>query len=187
MNFKLCYIGGDILAGGRKYQRQHETKEVESLGINVYNPIDQKDINDKKNQTIESNKYLCDKIVKKDTDALRKADLVIFDADNNSVGTTCEIGQMYEFAFWREEVEKAYNSENPKEYLKKLMDENPRKTFYFHSSDLRFTELPEQGAFRSWSLNQYLHGLIRGLSKHGLMTFDKVLEKLKLDVKGDSK
>lgn len=180
-NYKMCYIGGDLLKGGSKLQREYEARVIDSLGINIYNPVAQKDINDKKNQTPESNKFLCDKIVIKDTDAIRKADLIIFDADNDSVGTSCEIGQVYEFMFWRSKVKECLFSDDPIRNFEKLLDEYPEKDVYFHSTDLRFTELPEQGAFRSWSLNQYLHGLIRGLSKYGLTTFDKIVDILKGD------
>lgn len=182
--FNMCYIGGDLLKGGSKLQREYEASKIAELGINIYNPVSQKDINDKQNQTVESNKFLCDKIVVKDTEALRLSDLIIFDADNDSVGTSCEIGQMYEFMFWREEIVKALKSGDTECYLKQLLDKYPNKTLYFHSTDLRFTEIPEQGAYRSWSLNQYLHGLIRGLSEYGLITFDKILDIIKV---GDSK
>lgn len=64
---KMIYLAGDMLKKGSIMLRNQESKEVRELGYKVYSPIEDKSINDKSNQSEESNNGLAEKIVRNDT------------------------------------------------------------------------------------------------------------------------
>lgn len=99
---------------------------------------------------------LAEKIFDRDTKGMEKADIIIFEVSNNNVGTTCEIGQ------WAQQ-----------ERIRPT-----GKRYYFHSYDIRRTNIPEVGDRRSWSINQYLYGAILSLNPKGIMNWEDIIAAL---------
>ena len=156
----LIYNGGDMLSTANQAAHAIENDTLRKLGFQVYSPQDDKMINDKSNQTVESNNSLAEKIFDRDTKGMEQADIIIFEVSNNNVGTTCEIGQ------W-------------------AMQERVKPTskrYYFHSYDIRRTNIPEVGDRRSWSINQYLYGAILSLNSQGIQSWNSIINELRGEV-----
>lgn len=156
----LIYNGGDMLSVANQAAHAAENQQLKRLGFQVYSPQNDKVINDKSNQTVESNNSLAEKIFDRDTNGMEYADIIIFEVSNNNVGTTCEIGQ------W-------------------AMQERIKPTgkkYYFHSYDIRRTSIPEIGDRRSWSINQYLYGAILSLNRKGIMSWPEIIKELRSEV-----
>src|SRR5690625_194915 len=86
---RKTYLGGNMTNEGAKLLRQMEREKLSSLpNIELYNPSDNEDINDKTREP------QAEDIFGQDTKALLDADTVIFDA-TGSTGTTTEIGQVW--------------------------------------------------------------------------------------------
>lgn len=156
----LIYNGGDMLSLANQAKHAEENRQLRDLGYQVYSPQDDKTINDKTNQTVESNNSLAEKIFDRDTKGMEQADIIIFEVSNNNVGTTAEIGQ------W-------------------AMQERVKPTgkrYYFHSYDIRRTSIPEVGDRRSWSINQYLYGAILSLNPKGIMEWPDIIKELRSEV-----
>ena len=58
------YLAGDMLSEGQQLRRTYEKERIEELGFKVYNPSDDKSINDKKNAKQDN---LAERIVENDT------------------------------------------------------------------------------------------------------------------------
>lgn len=173
---ETIYLAGDLCKMGNVLLREKEASIVRSYPqLEVYSPIEDKEINDKSNQTVESNKYLCDKIYHKDLNAIRKSKYIIMDVDNNSVGTITELGAIAEFNWFHDAISNiindttdVHNREDVIYKIEEFLKKYPKKKAYFHNTDIRNTELQEQGFFRSYSLNQLSHGAIRYLNPNGI-------------------
>ena len=152
----MIYLLGDMLKKGSILMREEEAKKLRELGFKLYSAIEQKDINDKNNQSVESNNNLAERIVAKDSEAIRKSDLIIAEIDNNNVGSCVEIGQIMEFNWFRDSIEKILKEGDVENGLKRFLEKYPKKECYFHTTDIRHTSIPEVGMRRSFSLNQYL-------------------------------
>ena len=94
MKNKMVYIGGDLLKRGSIMLREKEAQEVRELGYKVYSPIEDKSINDKSNQSEESNNGLAEKIVRNDTRGILESDIIIIEPHENALGTMVELGQI---------------------------------------------------------------------------------------------
>lgn len=164
---KIIYQGGDMLKKGSQLLRNIEKEELRALGLIPYAPQDDKEINDKENQSEESNNGLAEKIFHKDTMAMLDADILIFDVDNNNVGTTAEIGQ------WAmlHKLAKVYPEDIR---LRKLVN----KPIFFYSTDVRDTDIPESSWRRSHSYNQYLIGCVLECNPKGIQTWEDVKNEL---------
>lgn len=183
MKNSKIYLGGDILKGGSSLLREKEYEILEKHGFtNIYSPIRQKDINDKKAVDAESNKTLCDRIVLKDTEHILESSIVIMDVDNDSVGSSVEMGQIYQFNWFHDKlIEILDNSESSADVVDELLhllSKYPRKTVYCHTSDIRHTDIPEKSVERSFSINQYLRGVCRAVSTNDIITFDEIIKEL---------
>lgn len=165
-NKKSVYIGADIMKKGNQLLREKEKEQIRELGFDVYSPKDDKEINDKSSQSEEDNNHLAEKIFKKDTKGMIQADIIVFEVDNTSVGTTAEIGQWAMVKKLASMLEDLYLSELAK------------KPIFFYSSDLRDTDLPEAGIRRSHSYNQYLVGCAYECNPNGIQAWQEVLEEL---------
>lgn len=168
-NGLLIYVGGAMLDKGSQYMRQQEKEQVEALGFLTHAPQDDKEINDKSNQSVEDNNNLAERIFDKDTKAMINADILIFEVSNNNVGTTAEIGQ------WAMIHRLAKDGIGGDE-IKKLA----QKPIFFHSTDVRDTDIPEAGYRRSHSYNQYLIGSVYECNPKGVQMWENILEELKL-------
>lgn len=148
----FIYIAGDIMSNGAQWELEQIENIVKEMGYDYYSPIKNKDINDKKNVTVEENNVLAERILAADTERLRAADIVIFNVQSHAVGTLVEIGQCLGML------------DDTIDSVRREAEGVPQKAFFFLFSDIRRTDLPEIGDRRSWSINQYLHGAILALS-----------------------
>lgn len=180
------YLAGDCLYRGSILLREEEKQKLKAIGIEPYVPQDDKEINDKQNQTEDSNNGLAEKIVLKDTKAIKESDTIIINTERFAEGTLVELGQI-----------KAYNEIN--DIIMDLISEkdltdsmkvsliksyfntyNPKKTVYATAQDIRRTDISECGDRRSFYINQYVYGTVLEVTKgRGFMEFDDIVEELK--------
>lgn len=175
---KVAYLAGDGLKKGNQILRNMERTAINELGkVELYNPWDQEDINNKKNNPT------AEMIVKKDTDAILRSEIIIADVDNNSVGTTTEMGQIWGLNYMIERlqtiIEEATDSNEIAIKVKELLVEIPYKEVLWQTTDVRDTNIPEAGHRRSHSINQYLYGLMLSLGGEA-KTFNEIINELKL-------
>jgi nucleoside 2-deoxyribosyltransferase len=192
---KKAYLAGDGLKRGNQILRGMERDALNGLGtLDLFNPWDQKDINDKsKNPTAEM-------IFAKDTAAMLEAEVIVVDVDNNSVGTTAEMGQMWGVNYMLERIEKvfhtatemtlekygnhwgeealAYQNQSIVLGLHAIRLNIPKKEIHWQTTDVRDTDIPEAGHRRSHSINQYLYGMMLDMAGEP-KKFDEILEALK--------
>ncbi len=162
------YVGGDMLLRGSQMLREKEKEDLQAIGATPYAPQDDKEINDKSNQSEENNNGLAEKIFYKDTMAMINSDVLIFEVANNNVGTCVEIGQWAMIHMLHEM--------HPKN---ELLAQLASKPVLFHSTDVRDTDIPEASYRRSHSYNQYLVGALIKANPLGILQWDDVLKECK--------
>jgi len=183
---RKTYLGGNMTNEGAKLLRQMEREKLSSLpNIELYNPSDNEDINDKTREP------QAEDIFGQDTKALLDADTVIFDA-TGSTGTTTEIGQVWGLNYLIVRLNRILErsrdiyieggSEKAREYLfsslTNLLNEVPFKEVYWHNSDIRNVRgITESGLRRSYGFNQYLHGCLLDMAGEE-KTFDEIVRDL---------
>src|SRR5699024_7810514 len=183
---RKTYLGGNMTNVGAKLLRQMEREKLEELpNIDLYNPVDNEEINDK------SRAPQAEDIFKQDTKALLEADTTIFDA-TGSPGTTTEIGQVWGLNYLIVRLNRILErsrdiyieggSEKAREYLfsslTNLLNEVPFKEVYWHNSDIRNVRgITESGLRRSYGFNQYLHGCLLDMAGEE-KTFDEIVKDL---------
>lgn len=163
------YVGGDMLKRGSQLLREEEKALLRAEGFNVYAPQDDKSINDKSAHTKESNANLATRIFNKDTDAMMDADILIFEVDNNNVGTSVEIGQ-WAMIHYLAKLDEFKDNEQ--------IQELASKPIFFHTTDIRDTDIEESGINRSHSYNQYLVGALIEANPLGVMPFNELVDYL---------
>ena len=186
MKSKQIYLGGDLLKKGSQLLREQEKKELEALGYNVYSPKDDKEINDKSNQTEESNNGLAEKIVLKDTKGIIESDIIVIEPTNDALGTCVELGQIkgmkdlaniiisFENEYWCDD-DIPFILSDIINYCKAIAN----KKVYPHYEDIRRTDIPECADRRSWSVNQYVYGVCLDLTNgKGFYEWDEIKEEL---------
>lgn len=184
MKSKQVYLAGDMLKKGSQMLREFEKRDLELLGYKVYSPKDDKEINDKNNQTEESNNELAERIVLKDTKGIIESDIIVIEPTNDALGTCVELGQIKGMKDVAEMIEECFwQAENATEFYHKidnLKDKILKKKVYPHYEDIRRTSIPEQGDRRSWSVNQYVYGVCLDLTNgKGFYDWDEIKDKLK--------
>src|SRR5690625_967430 len=184
---RKTYLGGNMTNEGAKLLRQMEREKLSSLpNIELYNPSDNEDINDKTREP------QAEDIFGQDTKALLDADTVIFDA-TGSTGTTTEIGQVWGLNYLIVRLSRILErsrdiyieggSEKAREYLfsslTDLLNEVAFKEVYWHNSDIRNVRgITESGLRRSYGFNQYLHGCLLDMAGEE-KTFDEIVRELR--------
>lgn len=172
--------------------REEEYNKVMDLGINaeIYSPVANKDINDKSlpgltmEQKIEKNNHLAEEIVKQDCDRLWKSNTVVMAPEQNAIGTLVELGILYGWRTFAEQIteaiQKSPNKEDAIEKINDIVKDNINRDIYLHYEDIRDTNIPETKWRRSFSINQFLYGVVLYLEKTGdFETFDDILKNLK--------
>lgn len=183
----LGYLGGDIMTHGSNLARQEEYDKFKAAGIpgEVYSPVQNKSINDKSNMTEEENNHLAEKIVTADVERLWNSDYTVLCTEQSAIGTMCEMGILYGWKYmadkllalydeavanhlsreelfyqWENEIRRIYNKEN-----------------YAHYFDIRTNHLNEKDWRRSFSINQFLYGIILAATADGTLhnSFDEIL------------
>ena len=188
---KTIYLAGDMLKKGSILLREQEAKELRELGHKIYSPIEDKSINDKTNQTEESNSGLAEKIVRNDTRGILNSDVIVIEPHENALGTMVELGQIKGYKDCARELksilDRVVKSEcDDSQAVNRLAMElhflikKYDKKVYPHLEDIRRTDIPETGDRRSWSINQYVYGVCLDLTDgKGLYEWEEILEELK--------
>ena len=207
----LGYLGGDIMTRGSNLARQEEYDKFLEAGIpgEVYSPVQNKSINDKSNMTEEENNCLAEKIVAADVERLWNSDYTVMCPEQSAIGTMCEMGILYG---WKYMADKLLNLEDDffikhknefdngdKETVLNLINEMHNlvwkeiiriieKKNYAHYFDIRTNHLNEKDWRRSFSINQFLYGIILAATADGTLhnSFDEILPILKEQFKNEN-
>ena len=207
MNKPLGYLGGDIMTRGSNLAREEEYQKFldAELPVEVYSPVQNKSINDKSSMTEEENNHLAEKIVEADVERLWNSDFTVLCPEQSAIGTMCEMGILYGWKYMAEKLWKIFTDtpaphldfENSTEeernkllldYINevstKLIYEIKRildKQNYAHYFDIRTNHLNEKDWRRSFSINQFLYGIILAATVDGKLhnSFDEILPLLK--------
>ena len=196
--FKQCYLLGDMLYKGSTLLRQEEAKQLREIGIPLYSASEQNkegDINDKNNQTVESNNDLHAHIFKKDMDNIMASDLIIANPERFAEGSICELGAVEMFNHIWQVIDEIMNDEHLTNeervhLMQKWLQDNPYKTTYVHLADIRCTDIEEAGFNRSFYMNQFVRGAAISVQtgKRGVpvrqggkdvMSWEDIIEELK--------
>lgn len=180
MNKPLGYVGGGIMTRGEQLARQEECDKMENarLNVNYYSPALNKSINDKSNMTEEENNHLAEKIVDADVSKLWESDFTVMCPEQSAIGTMCEVGILYGWKYLCDKIIPLYKENPDLAYNELKRIEN--KVNFFHYSDIRTNHLNEKDWRRSFSINQFLYGIILYASKDNKLNdnFDEVISKL---------
>ncbi len=199
--YKQAYNLGDMLYKGSQLLRAKETEELRAIGVPVYSAAEQNkdgDINDKKNQTKESNADLHAHIFKKDMDNIYASDLIIANPERFAEGSIAELGAVETFNDIHSTMTDIVDNpeltaEEKVKAIQQWLEENPYKEVYVHLEDIRCTDIEEVGYDRSFYVNQFVRGLAvaaqtgqRGVpvSQGGIdiMSWEDIIETLRLEI-----
>lgn len=202
-NKPLGYLGGDIMTFGSNLARQYEYDKFKEANIpgDVYSPVMNKSINDKSNMTEEENNKLAEKIVAADVERLWNSDYTVLCTEQSAIGTMCEMGILYGWKYMAQKllalIEKV--SETEKEHLKnenfsaeekadiiansifrailEVVYQQLDKKNYAHYFDIRTNHLNEKDWRRSFSINQFLYGIILAATADNTLhnSFDEII------------
>lgn len=199
-NRPLGYIGGDIMTFGSGLAREYEYNKIKEANIpgEIYSPILNKSINDKSNMTEEENNHLAEKIVAADVERLWNSDYTVLCTEQSALGTLSEISILYAWKYMAEkllDLEQAFIDEHKQEFDKgeketclnlinemhnKLWEEIQRilaKKNYAHYFDIRTNHLNEKDWRRSFSINQFIYGVILAATADRILhnSFDEII------------
>ena len=152
---KTIYIAGDMLSHGQQLRRAYEKSAFKQLGYEVYNPQDDKSINDKSSADQQG---LAERIVENDTAGIENADIIVLDYLTHAQGTICELG-----------------------YIQKLKREKPELEVYVHCTDVRqgTGHIPTEQDRAEFSINQYVYGVILEVTEgRGVQDFEEIRQAL---------
>lgn len=155
----MCHIG-DIMVRGNQINRLCELQDLANLNLNIdcYSAMLNEKINDKSGVTEEENNKLAEHIYKADIDRLFDANIIVGEVLASSIGSMCEMAMLDGFKLVSEKMSKILNNKDMNNFemlaeLEKLKNKL-NKDIYYHSFDLRNTNLKESGWRRSHSINQ---------------------------------
>ena len=176
------YLAGDMLKKGSILLREQEAKELRELGHTIYSPIEDKSINDKANQSKESNDGLAEKIVRNDTRGILTSDIIVIEPHENALGTMVELGQIKGYKdVSRMMLEILESGDSDGEVINALiaLATSLDKKVYPHLEDIRRTNIPECADRRSWSINQYVYGVCLDVSEgKGFYEWEEIVNEL---------
>ena len=202
----LGYLGGDIMTRGSNLARQEEYDKFLEAGIpgEVYSPVQNKSINDKSNMTEEENNCLAEKIVAADVERLWNSDYTVMCPEQSAIGTMCEMGILYGWKYMSDKLLDIFDDALEKNgkgimelnlnqtrdllcsILQELAEQNYKKN-YAHYFDIRTNHLNEKDWRRSFSINQFLYGIILAATADGTLhsSFDEILPILQEQFKNE--
>ena len=151
--------------------------------------------------TEEENNHLAEKIVEADVDRLWNSDFTVLCPEQSAIGTMCEMGILYGWKYMADKLWKILNStklpnidyehatkyeinEKMVEYLNEVLTkfsyEVKRiqdKANYAHYFDIRTNHLNEKDWRRSFSINQFLYGIILAATEDNTLhnSFDEII------------
>lgn len=178
---KKVYIAGHMLTRGAQLQRAEERSMVEKYGHKFYNPMDNKEINDKTNAKVEA---LAERIVRHDTDAIDWSDTVIIEPLPEALGTHIELGQMLGMFDLANEINKinesCWNPDIVYLHTMSLVDKILNRKIMPHYEDIRRVEgITESEDRRSLGINQYVYGACLKLTNgKGFYSLEEIEQEL---------
>lgn len=205
----LIYLGGGIMTHGENLAREEEYQKFldAKLPVDVYSPVQNKSINDKSNMTEEENNHLAEKIVEADVERLWNSDYTVMCPEQSAIGTMCEMAILYAWRYMAEKLcdigHKAIpNFKTGQALLENLTTEQKAAVYdaiineivrqenkrnYAHYFDIRTNHLNEKDWRRSFSINQFLYGVILAATRDRQLhnSFDEILPILKRDTHFD--
>lgn len=194
----LGYLGGDIMSFGSNLARQYEYDKFKEANIpgEVYSPVMNKSINDKSNMTEEENNHLAEKIVEADVERLWNSDYTVLCPEQSAIGTMCEMGILYGWKYMADKLlelisycqnEKECPTEEVLDKLCMKINEIYDKKNYAHYFDIRTNHLNEKDWRRSFSINQFLYGIILAATADGTLhnSFDEIIPILQEQFKNE--
>ena len=193
----LGYLGGDIMTRGSNLAREEEYQKFKEANIpgEVYSPVQNKSINDKSNMTEEENNCLAEKIVAADVERLWNSDYTVLCTEQSAIGTMCEMGILYGWKYMadklKEILQKGYEEEIDYEFIIDKLEEEINRIInqknYAHYFDIRTNHLNEKDWRRSFSINQFLYGIILAATADNTLhnSFDEILPILKEQFKNE--
>ena len=193
----LGYLGGDIMTRGSNLARQEEYDKFLEAGIpgEVYSPVQNKSINDKSNMTEEENNCLAEKIVAADVERLWNSDYTVMCPEQSAIGTMCEMGILYGWKYMAEKLLKSYEHGIQEKYppevildaITDIIKDINIKQNYAHYFDIRTNHLNEKDWRRSFSINQFLYGIILAATADGTLhnSFDEIIPILQEQFKNE--
>ena len=152
-----------------------------------------KSINDKSNMTEEQNNHLAEKIVEADVERLWNSDFTVLCPEQSAIGTMCEMGILYGWKYMINRIfdviaDEAQNNEGQRistneqkakafDKLTELFHQQLNKKNYAHYFDIRTNHLNEKDWRRSFSINQFLYGIILAATTDGTLhnSFDEII------------
>ena len=184
----LGYLGGDIMTHGSNLARQYEyDKFIEAeIPVDIYSPVMNKSINDKSSMTEEENNHLAEKIVEADVERLWNSDFTVLSTEQSAIGTMCEMGILYGWKYMADKLLDIFYDcmENEQmtyeDVIHHVITEIQRiqdKKNYAHYFDIRTNHLNEKDWRRSFSINQFLYGIILAATADGQLHnhFDEII------------
>ncbi|HZW68589.1 MAG TPA: nucleoside 2-deoxyribosyltransferase [Pseudogracilibacillus sp.] len=179
---KKIYLAGGMMSKGEQMQRAAEAADVRALGYEIYNPMENKDINDKKNAKQEG---LAERIVKQDSEAIYESDILVIEPQSFALGTITELGQVKgrkDLAKEILEISKDASKSNEDVLFEvlELAGKIVEQQVYPHYQDIRrFEGVTESEDRRSLGINQYVYGVCLDLTDgKGFYEWDEILEEL---------
>ena len=214
MNKKpLGYLGGDIMTYGSNLARQEEYDKFKAASIpgEVYSPVQNKSINDKSNMTEEENNHLAEKIVAADVERLWNSDYTVLCPEQSAIGTMCEMGILYGWRYMADKLgdlldkvkysaQEYGHKEQMHEWeikdliqrwqgaaLSEAIAKIQSKQNYAHYFDIRTNHLNEKDWRRSFSINQFLYGIILAATADNTLhnSFDEIIPILQEQFKNE--
>lgn len=180
------YLAGDMLNKGAQMQRAAEKKDIQEIGLSMYVPQDNKEINDKVNAVQEG---LAERIVRHDTDAIFDSDIIVIEPLPQGLGTHVELGQIKGIKDMAKMIldlisEGDHNGETPQQILSnvtQLAERYENQKVFPHFEDVRrVAGITESEDRRSLGINQYVYGTCLDLTDgKGFYEWDEVLDELK--------
>ena len=131
--------------------------------------------------TEEENNHLAEKIVAADVERLWNSDYTVLCTEQSAIGTMCEMGILYGWKYMADKLMDIFYSDLPEEEARhKVMEEIIRisdKKNYAHYFDIRTNHLNEKDWRRSFSINQFLYGIILAATADGTLhnSFDEII------------
>ena len=199
----LGYLGGDIMSFGSNLAREYEYNKFKEARIpgEVYSPVMNKSINDKSNMTEEENNHLAEKIVEADVERLWNSDYTVLCPEQSAIGTMCEMSILYGWKYMADKLfeaeQKVFDkygnpSDNDKPFsqeftlqlkadmfdaLNSEINRQYNKKNFAHYFDIRTNHLNEKDWRRSFSINQFLYGVILAATSDNTLhnSFDEII------------
>ncbi|MFA2720568.1 nucleoside 2-deoxyribosyltransferase [Bacillus paranthracis] len=182
---KQVYIAGDMLPKGSQMLRALEREQIKEIGLDFYNPMDNKEINSKEEV---SNDGLAERIVKADTDAIESSDVIVIEPQPFALGTMVELGQVKGRKDLAKQIIAMADDFNGSvsellNQIIELAEQVDNQKVFPHYEDIR--RFPNAGADevgdrRSLGINQYVYGVCLDLTDgKGFYDWDEVLAELK--------